>query len=132
MINSDEILGLPCYQITGIDRRGQELRISARYTGPISCPDCGSEKLRNKDCFTRRVRHHELGGSRCVLLLHGRKWRCQDCGRYFRQRFPGVLEYQRSSEAYQKKIFTLHLDGINRTRLGNREGIGAATVERYF
>jgi hypothetical protein len=25
-----------------------------------------------------------------------------------------------------------HLDGINRSRLGRREGIGAATVERYF
>ena len=29
-------------------------------------------------------------------------------------------------------IFRDHLDGINRSRLGRREGIGAATVERYF
>jgi transposase len=29
-------------------------------------------------------------------------------------------------------IFRQHLDGINRSRLGRREGIGAATVERYF
>jgi len=29
-------------------------------------------------------------------------------------------------------IFGQHLDGINRSRLGRREGIGAATVERYF
>ncbi len=132
MTNSEAILGLPYYQITGIDRRGQEVRISARYTGPISCPDCGSEKLRNKDRFTRSVRHQDLCGRRCVLLLNGHKFRCRDCGRYFRQRFPGVLSYQRSSEAYQKRIFTLHLDGINRSQLGRREGIGAATVERYF
>lgn len=32
----------------------------------------------------------------------------------------------------QKMIFGQHLDGINRSRLGRREGIGAATVERYF
>jgi hypothetical protein len=29
-------------------------------------------------------------------------------------------------------IYGHHLDGINRSRLGKREGIGAATVERYF
>ncbi len=29
-------------------------------------------------------------------------------------------------------IFGQHMDGINRSRLGQREGIGAATVERYF
>ena len=29
-------------------------------------------------------------------------------------------------------IFGQHLDGINRSRLGRREGIAAATVERYF
>jgi len=29
-------------------------------------------------------------------------------------------------------IFRQHLDGINRSRLGRREGICAATVERYF
>ena len=29
-------------------------------------------------------------------------------------------------------IFQQHFDGINRSRLGRREGIGAATVERYF
>ena len=132
MISSELILGLPYYKITGIDRHGRELRISARYTGPISCPGCGGEKLRNKDRYVRRVRHESLCGRRCVLLLKGRKWRCLGCGRYFRQRFPGILEYQRSSEAYQKTVYCQHRDGINRTRLGKREGIGAATVERYF
>ena len=29
-------------------------------------------------------------------------------------------------------IFRDHLDGMHRSRLGRREGIGAATVERYF
>ena len=40
--------------------------------------------------------------------------------------------YQRSTDAYQRRIFLQHRDGINRTRLGRGEGIGAATVERYF
>jgi len=32
----------------------------------------------------------------------------------------------------QKAIYQQHLDGINRSRVSRREGIGAATVERYF
>lgn len=60
------------------------------------------------------------------------KSKCLGCGRHSRQPLPGVLRCQRASEAFQKAIFQHHLDGINRSRLGRREGIGAATVERYF
>ena len=54
------------------------------------------------------------------------------CGRRSRQPLPGILRCQRASEAFQKAIYQQHLDGINRSRLGRREGIGAATVERHF
>src|SRR5918911_1265852 len=66
------------------------------------------------------------------IELDGHKWRCMDCHRYFRQRFPGILLWQRRSEAFRRMIYQRHLDGINRSCLGRREGIGAATVERYF
>jgi len=132
LINSETLLGLPHYQITGIEREGREVRIAARYTGPLSCPHCGESKLRDKGRYTRRVRHENWGLRRCVLELEARKWRCLSCGRYFRQRFPGILERQRASEAFQRMIFRQHLDGINRSRLGRREGLGAATVGRYF
>ena len=88
--------------------------------------------MRDKGRYTRRVRHENWGLRRCVLLLEAHKWQCQGCRRRFRQRFAGMQPCQRASEAYQKMIFRQHLDGINRSRLGRREGIGAATVERYF
>jgi len=78
------------------------------------------------------VRHEDWGQRHCVLILEGRKFQCPDCGRYFRERFPGILPCQRASEAFREWIFQQHRDGINRSRLGRREGIGAATVERYF
>jgi hypothetical protein len=49
-----------------------------------------------------------------------------------RQRLPGILPWQRASEAFQRVIFCQHRDGVNRSRLARREGIGAATVESYF
>jgi transposase len=132
LIESEILLGLPGYQITGIERKGGEVRIAARYIGPLSCPHCGGAELRNKDRFVRRVRHEDWGLRHAVLVLEGHKWQCRACGRYFRQRFPGILPWQRASEAFQETIFRLHLDGVNRSRLGRREAIGAATVERYF
>ncbi len=132
MINLEILTGLPGYQITGIEAVGVEVRISARYSGPVSCAHCGRSRLRSKGRYVRKVRHENIGARHGMLELEAHKWQCLDCGRYFRQRFPGILPCQRASEAFQAMIFGQHLDGINRSRLGRREGIGAATVERYF
>jgi len=132
LINSEILLGLPDYQITGIEWKQGGVRLAARYSGPRACPDCQSQQLRSKGRYQRQVRHENWGLRRCLLLLELRKWQCRDCGRHFRQRLPGVQPRQRSSEAFQRHIFRQHLDGINRSRLAWREGIGAATVERYF
>jgi len=132
LTQSEILLGLPGYQITGIQRQGGEVRIWARHAGPRCCPHCHSSRLRDKGRYTRRVRHEDWGLRPVRLELEGRKLRCLDCGRHFRQPFPGIQAWQRASEAFQKMIFRDHLDGINRSRLGRREGIGAATVERYF
>jgi transposase len=132
LIKSEDLLGLPGYQITGSEWVGGELRLSVRHTEPIACPECQGSVLRNKGRYRRRVRHENVGTRRCVLDLEGCKFHCLGCGRYFRQRFPGILRWQRSSEAFQKMLFRDHLDGINRSRLGRRESLGAATVERHF
>lgn len=131
MIESKILLGLPGYQITGIEHTLGEVRITARHDGPIRCPHCQSGRLRHKGWYLRRVRHEDWGLRHTVILLEGRKSQCLDCGRYFRQQFPGILPYQRASQAFQEAIFQQHLDGVNRSRLGRRENLGAATVQRY-
>jgi transposase len=132
LIRSEIVLGLPDYEITDLQIRRGGIHISARYTGLRSCPHCGRNRLRNKGRYVRRVRHENWGLRHCVLEIEASKFQCHDCGRAFRQRFPGIQPCQRSSEAFQRMIFRQHLDGINRSQLGRREGIGAATVERYF
>jgi transposase len=132
LVNSEIFIGLRGYQITGIEKVGAEVRIAVRYSGPLGCPHCGGNRLRSKGRYSRRVRHEDWGLRHCVLELEARKLQCLDCQRQFRQRFPGILPCQRSSEAFREMIYRQHLDGINRSRLGRREGIGAATVERYF
>ena len=102
MINSEAVLGLPDYQITGIEARRGRVRLSARYTGPIACPHCGGDRLRSKGRCDRQVRHENWGLRHCVLELEARKWQCLECGRHFRQRFPGIQPWQRASEAFQR------------------------------
>jgi len=97
-----------------------------------SCPHCGGTRLRNKGFIERRVRHEDWGLRHTMLVIQVPKAQCLGCGRYFRQPLAGILRRQRASEAFQKAIYQQHLEGINRSRLGRREGIGAATVERYF
>ena len=132
MTDSEIFLGLPQYEITAIDRTGGTITISARHAGPILCPNCGGSRLRNKGWCRRTVRHDDWGFRQCVLRLEVRKSRCLDCGRTFRQQVPGIQPFQRASESFQEMVFQQHRDGINRSCLGRRKGIGAATVQRYF
>jgi transposase len=132
LTESEILLGLPDIQITEIARVHGEVEIAAQYTGPRCCAHCSSTRLRNKGWVQRTVRHENWGQRHCLLRIRVPKSKCLECGRQSRQPLPGILAYQRASEAYQKTIFQQHLDGINRSRLGRRENIGAATVERYF
>lgn len=117
MIRSEIPIGLLNYEISEIRIEEGEVRITARYSGPLSCAHCGGSRLRSKGVYLRRVRHENLRLRRAVLELEGRKFQCRDCNRQFRQRFPGILRCQRSSEAFQEMIFRDHLGGINRSRL---------------
>lgn len=132
MTNLDKVIGLPGYQITGIEEVAGMVRISARYEGSKACPDCGSQRLRLKDKRMREPRHECWGLRHCVLELESCKFRCKDCGRSFWQRFPGILPRLRATEPFRREVFVAHYDGANRSRLGKRMRIGSATVERWF
>ena len=132
MTNEEIVLGLPGYQITGIRIQSGGVWMSVRYTGATCCPHCEGQRQLSKGWYSRVVRHADLGLRHCRLEVSARKWLCLDCGRHFRQRLPGILPGQHATEPFREAVFRQHLDGINRSRLGKREGIGAATVERHF
>ena len=132
MIQSEAVLGLPGYQITGIEERGGQVRIAVVYTGSVRCWECDGDRLRLKGRRRRTVRHETWGMRPVVLELETKRWKCLSCGRYFWQRFPGILPSKRASEPFRRMIALRHYDGISRSRLSRRENIGSATVERWF
>jgi transposase len=127
----EDILNLPGYEVMKV-RGNDPVTLEVRHTAPVRCPECGGSSLRRKDRFVRRVRHESFGLRKCWLELEARKFQCLECGRYFHQRFPGLLPYRRATEGYRREIYEQHKDGICQSRLAERGGIGSATVERWF
>jgi transposase len=103
-----------------------------RYELPASCPDCHGSNLRLKDTFYRWIRHESLGVRRTCLYLRTHKYLCRDCARYFNDRFPGILPYKRSTQAFGREVFEKHYDGICQRTLSQRLFVGQATVERIY
>lgn len=131
MPHDSSIVGLPDFVIEEV--RGVEtVVLRVRYAGPVSCAFCRSSRLRTKDRFVRLLRHASFGLRPCVLELTGRKYHCQDCGRYFRQRFPGIGRCRRSTEPFRRQVFTQHHHGISQKTLAGHERLGSATVERWY
>jgi len=128
---SESILNLPCLQITKCEHRNPVL-IEAEYVGPVHCPHCQSLSLSKKDAFVRRVRHESIGERLVWLILRGSKFHCRDCGRYFRQRFPGLLPYQRATEPFKDEVCRQHHGGISQKVLGELRRMGSATIERWY
>ena len=132
MFNSEALVGLPGYEVTGICHRGRTVCFSVRFVGESSCPFCLGQDLAQRDRRVRDVRHESIGERHCVLELETRKWRCRDCKKLFWQRFPGILPGKRASEPFRRLVANQHRDGINCSRLSQREKIGSATVGRWF
>lgn len=132
MISPEAVLGLPGYQITGIEEHSGKVRITAGHEGAKSCPHCGGVRLRLRDRRLRRPRHESWGHRHSEMELESKKWRCLECRRSFWQRFPGILPRKRATESFRRSVFLKHWDGISRSRVGKREAIGSATVERWF
>ncbi len=125
------LLGLPRYEITQMEG-GKEIHLQARYRGPPQeCPRCGGTRHWTKDCFLRTVRHENWGLRRVYLLLEVRKLRCLTCNHHFRERFPGLLPWKRSTEPFRRQIVWAHREGISQKTLPDQEDLGHATVERW-
>ena len=103
-----------------------------RYLLATSCIHCHAQDLRLKDTFYRWVRHESLGTRHTRLYLRTHKYLCRQCGRYFNDRFPGILPYRRTTQAFRREVFQRHYDGVCGKTISERLLIGQASVERFY
>ncbi len=130
---TNPLVGLPFYellQVSGTDPIIYEVKL----TRPAECPHCSNTAggLRLKDWIQRKIRHVSIGLKACWLQVRVPKYFCLKCHKYFRQRLPGVLPYQHSTEAFREEVAKKHEDGIPQSTLSKSLSIGTATIERYY
>ena len=125
------LLGVPNFAIEKVVSRTPPV-FEVRWEGRDSCPCCGSERLRIKDTFTRTIRNIPVSnnGSRFHVKCH--KYRCLDCGKYFNTRLPGLKLWSRTTEMLKRNIFQAYNKGISCQDIAKDNGIGVASVERYY
>lgn len=125
------IIGLPEYVIQNIVSV-RPLIVEASWTGQPVCPACGAGKVRIKDSFWRDLRSIRLHDRPSTLRVRCHKYLCRACGRYFNTRLPGVKVWGRATEVLKKSVFSIYNKGCSNTDIARDNGIGVATVERYY
>lgn len=131
MPRSDAIVYLRGFRVESVSG-SNPVHIRVRYTEPSRCIRCQSDRLRIKASFDRRIRHESLGCRVSYLLIRGRKYVCLDCGRYFRERYPGILPYQRATERFREEVSRKHHQGISQRTLSQTMSMSWSTVERWY
>ncbi len=130
MPRSEPIVGLPGFETIAVEG-SVEVTTTGKIAQPPVCPSCGSEgPHRRKDLVVRRIRHTSIGARAHWLVIRVPKWLCR-CGRYFRQRVPGVLPYQRATEKFKEEVVERHEHGHTLSRLRESHRISWATAERW-
>ena len=125
------IIGLPGYVIQKIVS-ARPLIVEVAWTGQPVCPVCGAGNVRTKDSFWRDLRSIRLHDKPSTLRVRCHKYLCLGCGRYFNTRLPGVKVWGRATEVLKKSVFSFYNKGYSNTDIARDNGIGVATVERYY
>lgn len=125
------ILDLPGFKIINITGKSF-LTIEVEFIHRPSCPHCGSQRLRTKDSFVRRIRHILYGQRPSWLQLKAHKYLCRGCGKYFNSRFQGIRPRKQATEPCRVEIARLHHHGWTQRHLSRQLRLGSATIERWY
>lgn len=125
------ITNLPFLKIVDV-KSGFKVIVEAVSEEEVICIHCQSRKLRKKDTFYRKLRHISFGERISELHLKSHKFNCLDCGKYFNQRFRGILPRKRSTEQFRREVAKKHHDGITQKTLSERMRISGSTVEKWY
>lgn len=131
MLIKSLILNLPNFKVINVLRE-KIIKIEVISLKKNHCIHCGSLNLRKKDKYIRKVKHISIGEQLSELWIHGFKFKCKNCLRYFNQRFDGILPYKRASEPFRREVVKLHHDGICAKVLALRKKLSPATIEKWY
>jgi transposase len=123
----NRMLGLPGAWVRDVELGSEAMivTVALRRTQPI-CSGCGARGLKVKDRRTKRWRHLDMGGLRCVIECRLRRLYCPGCGD-----LPEHVEWARGGVRYTRDFDDLTAwlaQQMNQTQLTRLMRIGWETV----
>jgi transposase len=139
-------IGIAGYRVKEVEehRFHSVFHLCLRQPARPVCPCCRPEgsagersesrslEVYSKGPYVRKVRHLDSFGRQIYLKIHTQRFQCRRCHRSFIPPLPGIKPYRHSSEPYRRNIYELHQSGISGSVLAQREGLGSASVERFY
>jgi transposase len=100
----DVPLDLEGFEVTSSEVVDDVLEVSVRSTRRAACHHCGSVSVTGHGRNERRIRDRSCAYP-CVLRWSQRRFRCDDCGKTFRERHPEVAGRRSVTERFRRRLF---------------------------
>jgi transposase len=126
------LLNLPTLGVCDVEVSAQHLTVHCRSVLQDGiCPNCLQKTSRCNQTDTREVRDLPIAGKKVALILETRQFHCQDCNRYFQERFPFVGSSKTMTARYEKYIYECSRDSSIQ-RVCVQEDVVWGTVQSIF
>lgn len=97
-------LELEGFEVTASEIVGDVLEVSVQSSRRAACHHCGSLTVTGHGRNERRIRDRSCAYA-CVLRWSQRRFRCEDCGKTFRERHPEIAGRRAVTERFRERLF---------------------------
>lgn len=102
----EELLNLPELEITDVSVSDRQIDIWCRSRlGAGLCPNCLGQTQVVNQTQERRVQDLLISGREVYLHLTSRQWVCEDCDRYFHERYSFLEPQSRMTQRYESYLY---------------------------
>ncbi len=129
----EELLNLPELKINDVIVTEHSVEIFGESVFSESiCPNClGKTSKVNQEYKKRRVRDLDISGKPVYFNLSIKQYVCEDCSRFFHERFSFIDANSSMTKRFEKRLYKLSI-GSDLTYVSIKEDICLPVVERVF
>ena len=126
------LLSLPFIVVTNVEISKKELHINCESQLESGhCPNCLCQCTEVNQSQERILQDLSISGRKVYLHLKSRQFICEDCNRFFYERFHFASKYERMTIRYEDFIYHRCI-GVDLSYVSRQEDLCWATVNRIF
>jgi len=97
---------------------------------PKKCPQCGSEHINVHRDAVRRVRDLNIMNQKVGLIIKGKRYRCQECGKTFDVEYPSITSGKMTNRLKERIQHEAFIHTFN--EVAHRYSVSVPTVAEVF